>query len=363
MHLPSWYNEVTGYGLRNGWDIGIVVPVRDEARRLEACLSALDTAIDGRNVGLVIVINNSTDPSAAIARSWFRETRRSGVLVNCTIPLAWSNVGRVRDIGLSIALRRIQSGGVLMMTDADCRVHDDWITANMEELRRADVVCGHIDGDAEEGLQLPDAVHDHFRWETSYLRSALNAVSRLDPLVHDPRPVHRSTPGASLAFRHEVYRTIGMHPLPVDEDRTFVAHAERADYRIRYSETARVIASCRTTGRTPGGMAGTLRSRTAESDPLCDPWLEPAATLVLRHRFRGLMRRAFPDRHAMLEVLRQVLDMSDMIAASNRLGAILSGIENRAPALARHRVRQSEIPRELDRLERLMAQSSEGLTR
>jgi Glycosyl transferase family 2 len=343
------------FGRCSGWDAGVVVPARNEARRLGRCLAALDSAIGARCAGVVIVVNNSADASAAIVEDWFLKTGRSGMLVDCALPRAWSNVGRVRDIGLSLADRCLRSGGVLMTTDADCRVRKSWMAANLDELRRADVVCGRIEGDPVEAARLPAAALAHARHETSYLRAALSAAVRLDPLPHDPEPVHRSTPGASLAFGQKVYRRVGMHSLPADEDRTFVALAERADFRVRYSGAARVVASCRMFGRTGGGMAATLRHRASDPDPLCDPWLEPAETLVLRHALRGLLRRAFPCRKLMGEVLRGLLGKGDLLPAAQGIGDVLAGVEAHAPALARRRVRQSEIPRELHRLERLMA--------
>jgi hypothetical protein len=353
-----WSQQIFHCGEQESWDAAVVVPARDEAGRIGACLRALAESIGQKRVGVVVVTNNCTDNSAQMACQWLTRLGIRGIVVDCTLLPAWSNAGRARDIGLSVACRHLGPRGHLMMTDADSRVASDWVEANLAELETADVVCGRIEADPDEEASLPARVIRHALHEHAYLRAALRAVAHLDPLPHDPAPSHRSTPGASLAFRAEVYRRVGMLPLAVGEDGTFVARAEQAEFRVRYSDRARVVTSCRMTGRTGGGMAGTLRHRATDPDPLCDPWLEPAQTLVLRYRLRGCLRRAWPDRERMGRILRE--NLGDILKLPDHagLGAIFATVETRTPALARRRIRQSELSSEIRHLQRLHAEHS-----
>jgi len=57
-------------GQMAGWDAAIVIPARDEERRVRACLDAAGIAIRaarGVCVGIVLVVNNSRDATVAAA--------------------------------------------------------------------------------------------------------------------------------------------------------------------------------------------------------------------------------------------------------------------------------------------------------
>jgi hypothetical protein len=166
------------------------------------------------------------------------------------------------------------------------------LARNLAALEGVDVVYGQIVPDAAElaaltPLQRLGAI------EGRYMETAVRLAARLDPLLHDPVPGHRTASGASLAFRSDVLAHIGGFPaLPLSEDRAFARAVEYHDLRARHSAEVRVQASCRIEGRAAGGMADTLRARCAASDPDCDDWLEPAEVFALRHGLRGALRQA-----------------------------------------------------------------------
>ncbi|MFT4210725.1 MAG: glycosyltransferase family A protein [Microbacterium sp.] len=111
--------------------IVVVIPCRDDAPMLEACLTALAAQI--RPADAVIVVDNgSSDDSAAVAR-------RHGAEV-----LTEPKVG----VGPAVAAgydRAIQDAGLVARLDADSRPHPDWlarIEAAFAGDERLDVLTG-----------------------------------------------------------------------------------------------------------------------------------------------------------------------------------------------------------------------------
>jgi len=103
-------------------------------------------------------------------------------------------------------------------------------------------------------------------------------------------------------------------------------------------------------------MAGTLRARAVEKDPLVDQWLEPAATFVRRHELRGRLRPAWGNPMALQTRLADALGRGEakrLMAAPlpDRFGAFLSRVEADSAALERVRMRMSECRTELPRLD------------
>lgn len=355
---------ILAFGETEGWDIAVVVPAKNEADRIAGCLSALAVSaahLPDVSVGIVLVVNNTTDDTVARARDWAAGLRGEAALVviDHHFEPARSGVGHARRLGFELALDSMPDDGVFLMTDADTHVGPTWIVDNLCELRGADVVCGCVDAIADEQRQLPPEISRHGSWESDYVATALQLAAALDPLPHDPRPAHHNGAGASMAFRKSVYQAVGGLPaLQVGEDRAFVEQAEALDFRIRYSDRPVVYTSCRMTGRTDGGMAGALRERRDLPDPPSDEWLEPAATFHLRHALRGALRAAWPAPDRVADVLQRFLGAE---AAALREGPVpvhfgqfFQQIEARAQALLRVRMHQSDCRRELPTLQRLL---------
>lgn len=357
---------ISAFGVTEGWDIAVVVPAKDEADRIIGCLSAIAlaaAAITEACVGVVLVVNNTTDDTAARACDWAVHHRGdlSVVVVDHHFRAPQTGVGHARRLGIGLAIDAMPDNGILLMTDADTHVSATWIADNLAELRGADVVCGRVDAIADEQAALPVEISRHGSWEADYVAAALDLAALLDPLPHDPRPPHHNGAGASMAFRKSVYQSVGGMPaLQIGEDRAFIEWAEALDYRIRYSDRPVVRTSCRMIGRTDGGMAGALRERRDLADPPSDEWLEPADTFYLRYALRGALRAVWPDAGAVAEVLHRFLGTE---AAALRegptslyFGQFIQQIESRSQALVRVRMCQSDCRRELPRLQHLLAE-------
>ena len=279
------------FGACGGWEVAVAIPARNEERRIAACLTAVATSL-GRRGGIVLNVNGSDDETAATAARWFEQTGASGVVLEDPYPPARSGVGQAHRVATEMALSCLGRDGVVLITDGDTAVAPDWVTSNIIELAHADLICGRILVDPEEFSTLPTVVADRAVGESEYLRLTIALREALDPLAHDPLPEHLSAGGASLAFRAPLYHAVGGFPDVVErEDRLFAEAAEAQGLRVRHSSLPRVVASCRLTGRTPGGMSGTLRTRVHEPDPFCDELLEPARITERRMRLRGEARR------------------------------------------------------------------------
>lgn len=351
-------------GQTTGWDAAIVIPAMNEARRLPACLDAAGASIHragALTVGIVLVVNNSSDATAARALSWgAAQGGAPFVLIDCAFAPAEGGVGAARRLGMDAACDHLAAHGALLTTDADTLVRGDWVLRNIEELRAAELICGTVLRRADEARGLPAAIGSHGSIEADYATAAIELVARLDPQLHDPVPAHHKAAGASMAVSRRVYEAVGGMPaLAMGEDRALAERVDAHDFRVRYSSAAIVETSCRMTGRTGGGLAGLLRARATEPDPLTDQWMEGADSLAFRHELRGRLRAIWPHEGALHAALSDALGplLSDRIMAGPpgaHFGAFFAAVEQWTPGLARKRLRLSDCRRELPKLRMLL---------
>jgi glycosyltransferase involved in cell wall biosynthesis len=111
--------------------VTVVVPVRDGADVLPACLDALAGQQDAPPFEVVVVDNGSQDDTADVARAHPVVDR----VVSEQRPGSYA----ARNAGISAA-----RGRVLAFTDADCRPRPPWLARGAEALGRADVVGGRV---------------------------------------------------------------------------------------------------------------------------------------------------------------------------------------------------------------------------
>jgi hypothetical protein len=264
----------------------VVVPARDEASRLAACLQGLLRQVDrnGRVLDpatyeIILLLNNCADESAATSRraiEW--EARLHGRplapvhLIEIRLPRPHAHVGAARRLAMDAALRRFRilgrPGGIIASTDADTIVAPDWLAATMAEVAAgAEAVGGRLLLPAGERMRLPSALHRVVRQHRRYERLLDALAARLDPDPYDFWPRHGDHGGASLAATALAYaRSGGLPPLPSGEDAAFYRALKRSGSRFRHSPHVRVFTSGRLAGRAEGGMAATLRGWQSQLD-------------------------------------------------------------------------------------------------
>jgi glycosyltransferase involved in cell wall biosynthesis len=227
----------------------VVIPVRDEAERIAACLDALASAIDavvgdrrrptGPRVRTVVVLDRCSDGTAEIVISypWVE-----------TVVCSAGRVGAARAIGVQHALSQetVAPERVwVATTDADSRVPTDWLSHQLAHAAQG--------ADLFRGLVEPDRVEcgpsAYAAWFTEYVQA----------------DGHGHVHGANLGVRGDAYEICGGFDqlAAFDEDVTLSRNAQNKRLRVVASAQARVATSGRLRGRVEaGGFAGFLQALT-----------------------------------------------------------------------------------------------------
>lgn len=341
--------------------IVVAIPARDEAERIEACLTALDKQIR-RPDAVVLMLNNCTDDSEPVARSIARKLRFRLDLVRCVLPPARANAGCARRMAMQIAADQAGPDGILLTTDADSIAPPDWVSRNLVGLRNgADIVCGRAVIDPLEATSIPTRLHADDALECRLIALLDDLAWQLDPEPHDPPPRHTEASGASIAVSVRAYRRVGGIPaVPSGEDRAFVRTLWMMDARIRHDPWIRVSVSGRIIGRAEGGMAETIRRRMKQQDEYTDDQAEPARHALRRYSLRYRVRRLWagpPDTGLAddLAISRGALEAARL---KPFFGSAWATLEACSPVLARERVRFSDLPAQIAIAERLLQEAA-----
>ncbi len=275
--------------------VAVAIPAHNEADWIARCLGALDQQLDGVGYRVVLLVNNSTDATAAIARSLQPNLSHILDVVEHHFPSKQQTAGQARRLAMELAAGTLPPKGVLLSTDADGQVAPDWLAANLAHIQQgADAVAGRAVLDPADAAAIPAILHDDDARECAY-GALLDEIDHLlDPDPADPWPRHTEHSGASICVTLGAFRRAGgVPPIVVGEDRAFFAALRRADARIRHAPDVCVTVSGRIDGRAVGGMADTIRRRLVAPDAFLDDALEPAANRVRRARLRAEVRRLF----------------------------------------------------------------------
>lgn len=270
-------------------DVAICIPVRDEAERLDACLAAVEEAsleCASDHVGVVLVVNNSVDHSAAIARAWTQRTLRPAVICEVELPVGSANVAYARALSFDLAMEIAAPDAVLLATDADTRVEPGWARHLVAAIRQGGAMAaGAIVADPMELAGLPPQVR-----ATGALEADLKAVYRAiwQRIVPGAPCIPLITAGgASMAISSAAYRDVGGLPTTGrNEDRAMVSTMLRAGRMVVSAPEAVAVTSCRLDARASAGMAEALLERCRSVDPRLDealPDLEHFGTLALAY--------------------------------------------------------------------------------
>ena len=273
--------------------VAVAIPAHNEADWIPRCLEALDRQVGGVNGHVVLLATNSTDATAAIARTMQPALSFALDVVEHDFPPGERSAGQARRLAMELAAATLPPHGVLLCTDADGQVAPDWLAANLFHIRGgADAVAGRAVLDPADAEAIPAALHEDDARECAY-DALLDEIDHLiDPDPADPWPRHTEHSGASICVMLGAFRRAGgVPPVAVGEDRAFFAALRRADARIRHAPEVYVTVSGRTQGRAVGGMADTIRCRLVTPDAFLDDALEPAAARVRRARLRAAVRR------------------------------------------------------------------------
>jgi hypothetical protein len=331
----------------------VAIPARDEAERIEACLTALSDQQQCPDA-VVLLLNNCTDATETIARGLAPRLPYHLDIVSRDLPPRHANAGWARRLAMQVAASQAGPRGVLLATDADTVVPPDWVLRNLAALERgADVVCGRAVVDPWEAAMIPAHLHADDALECRLIALLDDIAWMLDPEPHDPPPRHTEASGASLAVTVDAYHRVGGIPaIPCGEDRAFVASLWRMDARVRHDPAIQVVVSGRIEGRAEGGMADAIRRRMVQQDEYADEQAEPAEDAVRRYSLRSRVRQAWVNRRADSGLAAEMGVPAGLVAGAVSgpfFGAAWAELERLSPVLRRHRVRFRDLSREIER--------------
>ncbi len=235
----------------------VVVPARDEAPRISACLHALSAQHDmpAGSYEVIVILDGCLDHTHQVIERTKPFLRPA---VHAVTLMGSQGVGRARRLGMDIAHRRLTEIGaghaLIASTDADSAVARDWLSAQLALAKEgAAAIGGLIELDSAERQALdPHAVTA--REHHAALRLAAAIEQTAGATVEHP---HFS--GASLALTAAAYERCGGLPVRAAlEDEALAQALTQQGIVIHRSRRVRVRTSARTKGRAPRGLAQDL---------------------------------------------------------------------------------------------------------
>jgi glycosyltransferase involved in cell wall biosynthesis len=231
--------------------VSVIVPVRDDASRLAACLDALAAQDFPGPVQVVVADNGSSDGSADVAR------RHPVVDLVVVEPRRGSYAAR--NAALAVA-----SGDVLAFTDADCVPSSGWLSAGLAALADVDLVAGEV------RMAVPSDPPVWAVWDAAHYLNQERLV------------VDGFGATANLFVRRRVFDDVGEFDpaLLSSGDLEFGLRATRTGHRLVYSPDAVVSHAPRTTAgsfwrlhRRLGAGWRVLSARGQRPLAVRDPWM------------------------------------------------------------------------------------------
>ena len=255
-----------------------MVPARDEQERIGDCLRALaeQRGIEPGAFEVVLVLDHCTDATGPRALSAASEHSSMPLIVlECEL----TGAGHARRAGMDFACDRLLAAGrpdgLIASTDADSRVHEDWLATQLalagEGVR---AIGGRIELDPLEAAALPPAVLEaraiQAQARMARVRASASTSGRdrggrdrggAGHLI-EPRPDggrHHHFSGASLAVTARTYREVGGLPFSEAlEDEALEQVLEDRGIKILRTAQVQVTTSARTDGRASRGLARDL---------------------------------------------------------------------------------------------------------
>ncbi len=250
----------------------VVVPVRNEEARLPSLIVALanqrdlsDTALDPTSYELLLLLNNCTDRTGAIARELQQQLPRLQLhFVEIAFAPHEAHVGRARQWLFDLAFHRFRFNqrphGLILTTDADSCPAPDWIAQTEAEIiNGVEGVGGRVLLEPAEQAAMPRAVRRLFLLDIGYRRALEEMRGLYAPELHDSFPRHHQHFGGSLAVTAAAYGRAGGMPLRrSSEDVALHQAIIESGGKFRHSYGVRVYTSARASGRAEGGLADAI---------------------------------------------------------------------------------------------------------
>jgi glucosyl-3-phosphoglycerate synthase len=235
----------------------VVIPARNEADSVEACLRSLEAQMGvSQSAFEIIMALECTDDTEARVEAFVRANPELSVIRLKLEPD--SGVGAARKRAMDLACDRLfevgRPQGLIASTDADAQVAPDWLRTQLEAVAfGARAIGGFVEIIQEDRhLIAPDVV----KWRR---RQGRLRHRRLISLGAPGTLEHPRFSGASLAVTAEVYREVdGIEPKAVLEDEAFESKLMISGIPIERLKSVRVWTSARLGGRAFRGLSRDL---------------------------------------------------------------------------------------------------------
>ena len=179
--------------------VSVLVPARDEAARIGACLASVLDQVSVLDLEVVVLDDGSTDGTADVARRAAGGDPRVRVLTGEPLPGGWLGKAHACE-----QLARAATGSVLVFVDADVVLAPQAVAATVQLLRAAglDLASPYPRQIAETWSER--LVQPLLQWSWLTLLPLRRAES-------SPRPSLSAANGQVLAVDAEAYRRVGGH--------------------------------------------------------------------------------------------------------------------------------------------------------
>lgn len=229
----------------------IAIPACNAAATLPHCLAAIakQTGLDARQPLVVVLANDCTDETAAIARAAANDI--DIICHETDMPRTRAHAGWARRLAMEMAADLTSDGGIIVSTDADAVADPDWLEALMQALRPGvAAVAGRVSRSGNERTVAAGNL------EQRYLAASAEIEALIDPVVEGLWPRHNLRSGANFAVRRAAWALAGgVPPLAVGEDWAFLDEVERGGGVIRHALCPHVRTSGEALPRLVPGMA------------------------------------------------------------------------------------------------------------
>lgn len=302
--------------------ISIVIPVKDEEDHILKSLAAFQKQkdVEGNLLHLdlfeiLLLANNCSDSSVDLIKNFKKENPDLNIyLEEISFFDLHANIGYVRRLLMETAYNRLQknAGGIILTTDSDSTVSQDWIAQNNWEIESgADAVGGRILLFENELSDLDEfTLHHHFKDEKYLL-----LIAELEYLIlqnnSDPSPRHHQHFNGSFAITTECYEKSGGVPDVTHlEDCALFESLQSIDAKVRHSHKVVVQTSARYIGRTEVGLSYQLnkwKNSANNGDPI---FVESCESIVFKLNLKKKLQDLWKTRsNEDLNIESELLDI------------------------------------------------------
>lgn len=235
----------------------VVIPARNEGRRIERCLRSLyhQQGVSHREYEVILVVEATDDTRARVEEFG---AAHPDLRLHLLDQAPDSGVGAARRTGMDIACERLLSvgrpEGLIASTDADSVVDRDWLRVQLDAVAAGSTAIGGRIEIAEDELELVSP--DVLKWRA---RQGKLRHKRLLNAGYPGRIEHHHFSGASMAVTAATYRQVGgLEPKAVLEDEAFEHRLRDHGIPIDHLNAVRVHTSARFGGRAFRGLSRDL---------------------------------------------------------------------------------------------------------